>query len=438
MPLLIVGEVIVDFTLTGPNEENKMRLGGIAHSARGLWALGRTFEAAVFLPRYLEAAVRKYFHELGCVRLEVMGYVEGAPNVTIIHDVRETDDQGYDFLLRDEKTIEVVQEADRAWLNQFEDVFLIPGQFDLAHLVSIVPNARLHLDVAYDVGSIDELNAYANQIHSVFISTSSKLFLDIHEEFPGTEYNAFLPLSPAVCVIKENRGGSRVYDYSTQQEYSAPAQLGTTVNSVGVGDVYDVAFFVFSDRGCEEAAYRASYVSSAYAQTTVPNLLRQSVERSSGLKWSTIKSLGGVALSWAARRTCDIYLAAPDFANADRWAIDKAISALEYHNFSVRRPVQENGELPSDSDIHDLKSTYREDLSLLDKCGLVFAVPTGRDPGTLVEVGYALAKGMPVVVFDPNRECANTMVIAGAHPYSTDLEECITGVYTIVAELVSK
>ena len=35
---LLVGEIFVDFMVTAPGTENKLRLGGIAHAARGFWA----------------------------------------------------------------------------------------------------------------------------------------------------------------------------------------------------------------------------------------------------------------------------------------------------------------------------------------------------------------------------------------------------------------
>ena len=46
----LVGEVFVDFTITPPGTENKLRLGGVAHAARGFWAIGQTFRAAVVTP----------------------------------------------------------------------------------------------------------------------------------------------------------------------------------------------------------------------------------------------------------------------------------------------------------------------------------------------------------------------------------------------------
>src|SRR5579872_2429326 len=92
LPLLI-GEVFVDVTITPPGLENKMRLGGITHAARGFWSLGVPFAAAVIVPQYLEKSARHYLSRLGCVRFIVLGNVSGAPNVTLIFDATEVDDQ---------------------------------------------------------------------------------------------------------------------------------------------------------------------------------------------------------------------------------------------------------------------------------------------------------------------------------------------------------
>jgi hypothetical protein len=70
---LLVGEVFVDVTVTSARTETKLRLGGIAHAARGFWALGKQFRAAVVIPSYLEGVVRDYFRKLGCINLAVIG-----------------------------------------------------------------------------------------------------------------------------------------------------------------------------------------------------------------------------------------------------------------------------------------------------------------------------------------------------------------------------
>ena len=79
-----------------------------------------------------------------------MGHVRGAPNVTVIHDLTEVADQEYETLLREEKTVELsrIDLLTRA----YRDILIFPGTYNLAKVCETLPvNARLHLDVAYDV-----------------------------------------------------------------------------------------------------------------------------------------------------------------------------------------------------------------------------------------------------------------------------------------------
>ena len=431
---LLVGEIFVDVTITHRGQENKLRFGGVAHAARGFWALGQPFAAAVFLPNYLEKSARDYLTAFGCVKFTVLGYVTGAPNVTLIFDPTEVDDQGYETLLRDEKTIGELTATSEDFLN-IEDVLIFPGTYDLASVYKLIPpTSRLHIDVAYDIPDVSLLHELADGVSTIFISTSSHLFNQLGETFESITA-AFAKLNPSALVLKENRGGARLYTYSPVQSQEIPAQLATTVNSVGVGDVFDAAYLTCLSDGPLGAVWRASMAASAYAQTTEPDLFKTYVQRDLRLTVSELQELGGTSLPWDSRRTYQIYLAAPDFKNADRAAIERAISALTYHNFSVRRPVVENGELPKDSDLITLAETYRKDVDLLRECHLVFAVPTARDPGTLVEVGLAIASKIPVVVYDPNAECMNTMVIAGSSCYSHNLDTCLNATFSCLSSL---
>jgi nucleoside 2-deoxyribosyltransferase len=429
---LLVGEVFVDFTVTAAGSENKLRLGGIAHAARGFWALNASFRVAAILPQYLEGAARKYFAALGCEDFRVIGYVNGAPNITVLFDQIELADQGYETLLREEKTVDFVP-ANLAGVIS-KHVLIFPGSYDLRKLcVALPPTTQLHLDVAYDVDDVRILADLPQQISTVLLSTSSPLFGSIANGGLDGLIEAFRVCAPEVLILKENRGGSRMVVTGDGSVHSLPAQLGTTMNSVGVGDVFAAAYVACRERGPVEAAWRATFAAAAYSQTTYPDLFKKYVQRDLRLGIEELKDLGGVSLPWERRRDHPIYLAAPDFSHGDRRAIDQAIASLGYHNFNVRRPILENMELPPDSPLAKLQSTYRSDYELLKKCALVFAVPTGRDPGTLVEIGIAIEARIPVVVYDPDRENTNTMVMAGADFYSADLDQCLNNVFQILS-----
>lgn len=430
---LLVGEVFVDFTITEPNLENKLRLGGIAHAARAFWALGAPFRAAVILPEYLIGLARKYLEQLGCIGFEILGIVSGAPNLTVIMDAQEVADQGYETLLRQEKCVRLL--SGRIEATDVDNILVFPGSYDLVEACSLLPStARIHIDVAYDIKKPDDIAALPHRVETVFLSTSSKLFRSIGGADVADVLKAFARSDPSTLILKENRGGSRLISSGSGRVEALPAQLGTTANSVGVGDVFAAAYIVHLRKGVREAGWRATYASAAYSQTTFPDLFRTYVQRDLKLTLTEMCDLGGSFLPWERRAARPIYLAAPDFSTGDRLAIERALASLQYHNFHVRRPVAENGELPKGSDAAKLRRTYQADYDLLKACHLVFAVPTARDPGTLVEIGVAIEARIPVVVFDPARENANTMVMAGSDHYSTDLDSCLNAVFRLLGE----
>jgi nucleoside 2-deoxyribosyltransferase len=429
----LVGEIFVDFTLTEHGAANKLRLGGIAHAARGFWAVNAEFGAAVILPEYLEELARNYFRALGCVDFHVIGRVHGAPNVTVIVDATEVADQEYDTLLRDEKTVELFQVD--LFRVPCRDILIFPGSFELAEVCTALrADALLHLDIAYDVEHPRVLAELPQRIETILISTSSPLFKSIANDGLTSLIEAFKACAPTAVILKENRGGARMVVAGSETIEALPAQLGATVNSVGLGDVFAAVYVTQLSNGHVAAAWRANYAAAAYSQTTNPDLFKSYVQRDLKLGLDEMRQLGGVFLPWEERPKQPIYLAAPDFSYADRRAIDRAIASLAYHNFTLRRPIVENGELPVEgSSPAILQRVFQADYELLKRCALVFAIPTARDPGTLVEVGVAIEAGIPVVVYDPERENANTMVLCGAKYYSADLDGCLNAVFRILS-----
>lgn len=236
-------------------------------------------------------------------------------------------------------------------------------------------------------------------------------------------------------LLKENRGGSRLFSLDSEQVEHIPAQLGETVNSVGVGDVYSAVLSGTTPLyGVIEAAWRGSQAATRYAQTTFPDDFRRDVQRDFAVRLQRLKSLWGTSLPWHERPKHSIYLAAPDFSYESTPELDRAIEAVEYHNFRLRRPLKEIGELRLDATFAERRVAYAKDVELLRECSLVLAVPLGRDPGTLVEIGWALAMAKPVIVFDPRLENNNTMVVAGAAAYSNDFDVCLGALFQTLSQ----
>lgn len=432
--VLIVGEVVVDFTLPQHGSECKLRLGGIVHAARGLWAANLEYSVAAFCPQYLAGEASRYLTEHGCKEFIWLGDIVGAPNVIVIGDPTEVSHQGYEDLLRDSKQINLREPLPS--LECYQKVVVFPGKFDLSSLLgSFAPGARFSFDVAYDVKDFSSLHAFRGRMLAIIISTSSPLFMAQGKEDVGDLIAEVQKLSPEIFLLKENRGGSRLFNFLDDSVEEIPASLGKTVNSVGVGDVYSSVMIGFSEKGWAEAAWRGCQAATVYSQTTYPDDLKRDVQRNFKLPVEFLRNFGGTRLPWHDRQQFSIYLAGPDFSYAEKPELDRAVDSLTYHNFKVRRPIQENGELVRPASQADLVHTYHMDYQLLMQCDAVFAIPLDRDPGTLVEVGMAIALGKPVITFDPRQENNNTMVVVGSTVYSADLDECLNGTFDVLANL---
>ena len=147
--VLVVGELAVDYTLGQIGTMCKLRLGGVAHAARGLWASGIEYSVAVFCPTYLVDEASAYLATLGCCDFIWLGDVVGAPNVILIGDVLEIAHQGYEDLMRETKSLRL--RVPLPSLDAYRKVIVFPGRFNINELSqAFSSDARFSFDVAYE------------------------------------------------------------------------------------------------------------------------------------------------------------------------------------------------------------------------------------------------------------------------------------------------
>lgn len=433
-PLLLVGEIVLDFTTAKPGTKCKLRLGGVVHAARGLWACDLPYAVAAVCSSYLVDQARDYLMVHGCQDFVWLGDVTGSPNVMVIDDATEVSDQGYEDLLRHEKSVKILDVAEA--LTSYSEVLVFPGSYPLTEIGHyFADDAHFSFDIAYDMNDFSLLDAFSGNLKAIILSTSSPLFATIGSDDVTPLIDAVRRLGAEVFLLKENRGGSRVFNLKTDETELIPANLSRTINSVGVGDVYSAVMIGYQDHGWEEAAWRGANAATAYSQTTYPDDFRRDVKRELKLSLGELRDLGGASLPWHDRPLFPVYLAAPDFTYVHKPEIDRAVEALRYHNFHVRRPVLENGELPLGSADAALHQTFAADVALLEKCEVVFAIPLERDPGTLIEMGMAMALNKPVITFDPRRQNNNTMVAGGSVSYSDDLDTSLNSLFVTISKM---
>lgn len=435
----LVGAVCIDVTLAVPEQEKKMRLGGIMHAARALWALGIPYDLLYIAPSYLVPHIERYAKEHGAASAIQFGTITGSPNVMLIGEPTEAGPQGYELLLRDEYQcdLNVTKLVDALGVEAVTDIVIFPSEFDIeVVLAACAPSqARTYIDIENGIDKLDALAPLAKQFDTVILSTSADLFrstygasvLELREALLGTYCGNFL--------FKENRGGARFYCEDTPNTpINVEAQPRSIVHSVGVGDCFDVSFVALRHKFSDEVALTyASWIAAEYASTTFPDDFKQRCNNTLSIAPDMLLQLKGISLPWEERSSTHIYIAAPDFSFVDTTPIDQIAECLRYHNFVPRLPIRENGQMEEDASLARKEQLFAADMELLNSCGLVLAVLLNNDPGTLIEIGWAAGRGKPTIVYDPYRKAENLMLTQMPDLISSSLDRVITKVFELVA-----
>lgn len=203
-----------------------------------------------------------------------------------------------------------------------------------------------------------------------------------------------------VVVLKRGPLGCLVFDGTVSSH--VPALYTQTVWKIGSGDVFSAHFalnWAVHGLGALESAQAASRATATYCQTGgVPDE-------------AAVQALDVVPVVPSARylagRSPKIYLAAPFFTLAQLWIVEQARSQLRHFGLEVFSPYHDVGVGPADR-------VVQADLAGLREADLVFAIGDGLDAGTLVEIGYALARGMPVVIYCENESQEDLKMVAGS------------------------
>lgn len=188
-----------------------------------------------------------------------------------------------------------------------------------------------------------------------------------------------------VVVIKQGPFGALVWDKG--QVDVVPAFRTSKVWKIGSGDCF-VAHFAqawMNDRlRPVEAAARASRATAFYCQNReLPSPAQLQAFRPEPVKLSA-------SIKNGVKRT--VYLAGPFFDLSQIWLVDEALRNLRELGLKVFSPFHDVG-LGSAKDVVSL------DIEALEKADIVFAIVDGLDAGTIFEVGFAIARGKPVVIY---------------------------------------
>ena len=202
-------------------------------------------------------------------------------------------------------------------------------------------------------------------------------------------------------VLKRGPLGALVLDGDEWTEI--PAFETATVWKIGSGDVFAAHFalnWAMEGRGAADSAYRASLATAVYCDGRgFPGPSMRDDFSAKPVQPST---------RWTAGRRPRVYLASPIFTLAQLWLVEQARENLRGFGLEVYSPYHDVGYGSADDVVQlDLEGILVSDL--------VFAIADGLDPGTLYEVGYACARGKPVVVYCENESSEDLKMLEGSN-----------------------
>jgi nucleoside 2-deoxyribosyltransferase len=357
---------------------------------------------------------------------------------------KEAGPQGYEYLLRDTQrcAVDIAALEDMLAARSYSDIILFPGGFDLDSAFPVIGKsaARVYVDANFEPALSRTFEKLGRNCETIILSTSSNAFLKRYHGAVEEVCSDLLGQYAGSILLKENRGGSRLFVRDQENNcIRTPAQLRKIQHSVGVGDCFDVVFAVMRRKMPDRAALAyASCIAAEYAGTTYPELFKDAALGWLAVPEDEIVELAGSFIAWEERPTVQIYIAAPDFDHVDRRPIDAVAECLKYHNFVARLPIREHGQMGKNATTERKQALCDADLRLLGECQMVVAVLPYDDPGTLIEIGIAAERGLPVIVYDPYNRAENLMLTQLPALVSADMDEIISAVFKHASRIICK
>ena len=210
-------------------------------------------------------------------------------------------------------------------------------------------------------------------------------------------------LNAEVVVIKRGSLGAIVV--TSESSKNIPAFWTESVWPIGSGDVFAAVFAHYwaeKEKDAFDAAIQASLATAYYSNSrALPVPLELTGSDSPPIPILISPSTFPVTHN-------RVYLAGPFFTMAQRWMVGESKLYLQDQGFSIFSPLHDVG-------FGSAAHVVPADIKALDECDVVFAIVDGLDSGTIFEIGYARAKGKPVIAFVQNESDGNLKMLEGTN-----------------------
>lgn len=121
-----------------------------------------------------------------------------------------------------------------------------------------------------------------------------------------------------------------------------------------------------------------------------------------------------------------IYLASPFFNSEETNKLEIVKTILRDKGLDVFVPNEHQNPQLEFGSLEWRAATFKSDVDAIDNCDIMVAINCQGnydDAGTMWEIGYAFAKGIPVVVFNNTGKTINLMIADSLHSLLTSYDE---------------
>lgn len=121
-----------------------------------------------------------------------------------------------------------------------------------------------------------------------------------------------------------------------------------------------------------------------------------------------------------------IYLASPFFNSEETNKLEIVKTILRDKGLDVFVPNEHQNPQLEFGSLEWRAATFKSDVDAIDNCDIMVAINCQGnydDAGTMWEIGYAFAKGIPVVLFNNTGKTINLMIADSLHSLLTSYDE---------------
>ncbi|WP_168187560.1 PfkB family carbohydrate kinase [Pedobacter sp. G11] len=281
---------------------------------------------------------------------------------------------------------------------------------DLGHLSKVLYYGMIDTDIkvtaemmVYDPQNqvpFEQSGAIAKNLALILNKWEALSFLDHPEE--DLEKVGKLLMSKenvSVVVIKNGSDGAMLFEGNKVEKI--PLYRTPQVWPIGSGDIFSAVFafhWMILEQSAFESAIKASASVAQFCDTKQ-------------LQFDSTKTYPEQVIKSKQKK---IYLAAPFFTTGERMFLNEVRYLLQQFGNEVFSPFHDVGTIDGDATNVEISTVVQSDLTGIDQSDLVLAIYSGTDPGTVFEVGYARAKGIPVVALCENVKEEDLFMLSGS------------------------